>query len=117
LSILNDLYFEYFELNIDIQKNIIKFLKTHSQIVSFFRRVMTKVFAIFYKQTEKSILGIKQLSLSKITDIKFREIETAVSFYLDNGLSQDEMCEKVSSNFDIPKDEVKKIAINYKKYN
>ncbi len=48
--------------------------------------------------------------MSKITEIRIKEIETAISFYIKNGLSQDETCEKVASNFDISIEDVKKIA-------
>ncbi len=52
----------------------------------------------------------KLVGMSKITEIRIREIETAISFYIKNGLSQDETCEKVASNFDISIEDVKKIA-------
>ena len=53
--------------------------------------------------------GIKLLPMSEIDAIKIKEIEAAITFYIDNGLSEKETCEKISSNFDISKDELKKI--------
>ena len=53
--------------------------------------------------------------MSNLDDIKIKEIEAAITFYLDNKLPQDQICEKVSSIFDISKEEVEKISLNKKK--
>jgi len=50
------------------------------------------------------------LGMSKITEIRIREIETAITFYLKTGLSQVETWDKISSNFDISSEDAKKIA-------
>ena len=47
--------------------------------------------------------------MSKIDDIKIKEIEAAISFYMENGLSQEEICEKISFYFTISNEEIKKI--------
>ncbi len=64
----------------------------------------------FTYKRKKAFRDKKQLRMSKITEIRIKEIETAISFYIKNGLSQDETCEKVASNFDISSEDVKKIA-------
>ena len=55
-------------------------------------------------------MSIIPLGMSKITEIRVREIETAITFYLKTGLSQIETWDKISSNFDISSEEAKKIA-------
>ena len=59
-------------------------------------------------------MGIMLLDMSKLDDIKLKEIETAITFYQDNQLSQDEICEKISSIFDISKEEIEKISLRKK---
>jgi len=53
-------------------------------------------------------MGIKPLGMSKITEIRIREIETAITFYLKTGLSQVETWDTIASNFDISSEEAKK---------
>lgn len=72
------------------------------------------LFAILYKQKEKTIHGIILLDMSKLDDIKLKEIEAAITFYQDNKLPQDEICEKISSIFDISKEEIEKISLRKK---
>ena len=55
-------------------------------------------------------MSIILLGMSKITEIRVREIETAITFYLKTGLSQIETWDKIASNFDISSGDAKKIS-------
>lgn len=48
--------------------------------------------------------------MSKIDGIKVKEVEAAIEFYTQNGLSENEALDKISSHFGLPKEEIKKIA-------
>ena len=71
--------------------------------------MITILFAKLYKQKEKCFFGEEITALSEIDAIKIKEIEAAITFYLDNGLTEDEACKKISNHFDIPNDEIKRI--------
>ncbi len=47
--------------------------------------------------------------MSRLDDIKMKEIQSAISFYMENGLSKEEASDKISSHFPISKEEIKRI--------
>lgn len=53
--------------------------------------------------------------MSRINNIKYKEVETAISFYQKIGYSKDEIYRIISDNFAISKEEIKKIAMNNNK--
>ena len=62
--------------------------------------------------TNKSKRGFQRnniLSMSRLDDIKMKEIQSAISFYMENGLSKEEASGKISSYFSISKEEIKRI--------
>ena len=62
--------------------------------------------------TNKSKRGFQRnniLSMSRLDDIKMKEIQSAISFYMENGLSKEEASDKISSYFSISMEEIKRI--------